>query len=177
MSNEKQCKCKKTSIGGQALMEGIMMRGPKLTAMAVRNPEGEIVIEKFPTESVARNKFCKLPLIRGIFGYIDSMKFGSKCLMRSAEISGLDQAEEEMKQEKAEKRAKKAAKNPKKAEKYAKKQAKEEKKLEKKKNELEVIAQKAQQESEQAASLFHYKELEIMDLKNYLADRGVSVRR
>ena len=89
-------------------MEGIMMRGPKLTAMAVRNPEGEIVIEKFPTESVARNKFCKLPLIRGIFGYIDSMKFGSKCLMRSAEISGLDQAEEEMKQEKAEKRAKQA---------------------------------------------------------------------
>lgn len=153
MSNEKQCECKKTSIGGQALMEGIMMRGPKLTAMAVRNPEGEIVIEKFPTESVARNKFCKLPLIRGIFGYIDSMKFGSKCLMRSAEISGLDQAEEEMKQEKAEKRAKKAAKNPKKAEKYAKKQAKEEKKLEKKKNELEVIAQKAQQESEQAAAI------------------------
>lgn len=153
MSNEKQCECKKTSIGGQALMEGIMMRGPKLTAMAVRNPEGEIVIEKFPTESVARNKFCKLPLIRGIFGYIDSMKFGSKCLMRSAEISGLDQAEEEMKQEKAEKRAKKAAKNPKKAEKYAKKQAKESEKLEKKKNELEVIAQKAEQESEQAAAI------------------------
>lgn len=153
MSNEKKCECKKTSIGGQALMEGIMMRGPKLTAMAVRNPEGEIVVEKFPTESVARNKFCKLPLIRGIFGYIDSMKFGSKCLMRSAEISGLDQAEEEMKQEKAEKRAKKAAKNPKKAEKYAKKQAKEAEKLEKKKNELEVIAQKAEQESEQAAAI------------------------
>ena len=39
----------RTSIGGQALIEGIMMRGPKLTAMAVRNTKGEIVIEKEPT--------------------------------------------------------------------------------------------------------------------------------
>ena len=37
---------KKTSIGGQALLEGIMMRGPKVTAMAVRNPQGEIVLEE-----------------------------------------------------------------------------------------------------------------------------------
>ena len=40
---------KKTSIGGQALLEGIMMRGPQRTAMAVRNPQGEIVLEEFPT--------------------------------------------------------------------------------------------------------------------------------
>ena len=39
-------KCFKTSIGGQALIEGVMMRGPEKTAMAVRNPEGEIVIEE-----------------------------------------------------------------------------------------------------------------------------------
>lgn len=130
MSKEqKQC-CKKTSIGGQALLEGIMMRGPKMTAMAVRNPEGEIVIEKFPTESVVRGKFFKLPIIRGLFGYIDSMKFGSKCLMRSAEISGLDEAEEEIEREKREKRLEKAKKNPRKAEKIAKKQAKEDKKRE-----------------------------------------------
>ena len=44
------CPVRKTSIGGQALMEGIMMRGPKTTAMAVRNPQGEIVLETFPTE-------------------------------------------------------------------------------------------------------------------------------
>ena len=130
MSKEqKQC-CKKTSIGGQALLEGIMMRGPKMTAMAVRNPEGEIVIEKFPTESVVRGKFFKLPIIRGLFGYIDSMKFGSKCLMRSAEISGLDEAEEEIEREKREKRLEKAKKNPRKVEKIAKKQAKEDKKRE-----------------------------------------------
>ena len=51
-NTEKACRitaAKKTSIGGQALMEGIMMRGPKMTAMAVRNPEGEIVLEKWAT--------------------------------------------------------------------------------------------------------------------------------
>lgn len=40
---------KKTSIGGQALIEGIMMRGPEITAMAVRNSEGKIVVETEPT--------------------------------------------------------------------------------------------------------------------------------
>ena len=109
MSKNNNC-CKKTSIGGQALMEGIMMRGPVTTAMAVRNPQGEIVVEKFPTEAKKRSKFFKLPIIRGLFNYVDSMMLGTKCLMRSAEISGLEEAEEELKREKAEKKAKKAAK-------------------------------------------------------------------
>ncbi len=112
------CPVKKTSIGGQALMEGIMMRGPKTTAMAVRNPQGEIILETFPTEGKKRPAICRWPIIRGIFGFIDSMTFGYKCLMRSAEISGLEEAEAEMEREKA---AKKAAK---KAEKEAKKAAK-----------------------------------------------------
>lgn len=85
----------KTSIGGQALMEGIMMRGPKMTAMAVRNPKGEMVIEEFETTGAKRPAICRWPLIRGIFGYIDSMKLGYKCLMRSAEISGLEDIVEE----------------------------------------------------------------------------------
>lgn len=116
MSRKKDNSCciKKTSIGGQALMEGIMMRGPETTAMAVRNTQGEIVLEKFPTETKKRAKFFKLPIIRGLFNYIDSMTMGTKCLMRSAEISGLEEAEEEMRKEKE---AKKAAKAAKKAEK------------------------------------------------------------
>ena len=81
---------KKTSIGGQALMEGIMMRGPKMTAMAVRDPEGRIVIEERETRGTERPKFCRLPIIRGILGYIDSMTTGYKCLMRSAELAGLE---------------------------------------------------------------------------------------
>ena len=65
-------------------MEGIMMRGPKKTAMAVRNPQGEIVLEEFETKGVKRPAFCRWPIIRGLFGYIDSMTVGYKCLMRSA---------------------------------------------------------------------------------------------
>ena len=99
---EKTSCAKKTSIGGQALIEGIMMRGPKMTAMAVRNPEGEIVLEKWETKGTNRAKFFKLPLIRGVFGFIDSMRFGYKCLMRSAEIAGLED-EEPSKKKKAEK--------------------------------------------------------------------------
>ena len=114
MSKDNTCKrsicAKKTSIGGQALMEGIMMRGPEVTAMAVRNTQGEIIIEKFPTQTKKRGKFFKLPIIRGLFNYIDSMTVGIKCLMRSAEISGLEEAEEELKREKAAKKAEKEAK-------------------------------------------------------------------
>ena len=104
------CPVRKTSIGGQALMEGIMMRGPKTTAMAVRNPQGEIVLEKFPTEGKKRPAICRWPVVRGVFGFIDSMTLGYKCLMRSAEISGLEELDAEIAREKAEKKASKAAK-------------------------------------------------------------------
>ena len=109
------CSVRKTSIGGQALMEGIMMRGPKTTAMAVRNPKGEIVLETFPTVGKPRPAICRWPIIRGVIGFVDSMSFGYRCLMRSAEISGLEEMEAEMEREKAEKKAaKKAAKEAKK---------------------------------------------------------------
>ena len=109
MKKEKSCSIK-TSIGGQALMEGIMMRGPKRSAMAVRNPEGEMVIEEWDTKGTNRAKIFRLPIIRGVFGFADSMISGYKCLMRSAEISGLEALEEEEKKAKAAKKAEKAAK-------------------------------------------------------------------
>ncbi|MBR2622484.1 MAG: DUF1385 domain-containing protein [Clostridia bacterium] len=98
---QKACRLK-TSIGGQALIEGIMMRGPKMTAMAVRNPEGEIVLEKWPTVVKEKAKFFKLPFVRGIFNFIDTLRFGYKCLMRSAEISGFDDFEDDDPKPKAE---------------------------------------------------------------------------
>ena len=92
---------KKTSIGGQALIEGIMMRGPKVTAMAVRNDKTkEIILEEYPTKGQDRAKVFKLPFIRGIFNMIDSLSFGYKCLMRSAELSGIEDEEEEAKKDK-----------------------------------------------------------------------------
>jgi len=90
---------KKTTIGGQALLEGIMMRGPKMSAMAVRNPQGEIIIEENPTKGSDRAKFFKLPVVRGVFNMYDSLSSGYKYLMRSADISGLDAEEEKRKRE------------------------------------------------------------------------------
>ena len=85
---------KKTSIGGQALLEGIMMRGPEISAMAVRNVNtGEITVEECETKGKDRPKFCKLPFVRGIFNMYDSLSFGYKCLMRSAELSGMEDEE------------------------------------------------------------------------------------
>lgn len=99
MSKKKESVCggcaKKTSIGGQALIEGIMMRGPRHSAMAVRNPEGEIVLEKWETKPLFRAKFTKLPFIRGLFNFIDSMASGYKCIMRSADIAMLEEVKEE----------------------------------------------------------------------------------
>ena len=79
----------KTSIGGQALIEGIMMKGPKKTATVVRNPQGELVTKVEDTHSWKEK--CKLlgwPLVRGVVGFIASMAEGYKSLMYSAEIAG-----------------------------------------------------------------------------------------
>ena len=91
---ENNCPVKKTSIGGQALIEGVMMRGPRKTAMTVRNPEGELVVESWENQESNRAKFFKLPFIRGVFNFVDSMRGGYKCLMRSAEIAGLEEEDE-----------------------------------------------------------------------------------
>ena len=110
MSNKKEtasCPMKKTSIGGQALLEGIMMRGPKKSAMAVRKPDGEMVVEVTDLKSADRKSFLKWPVVRGVVGFVDSMTVGYQAMMRSAELSGLDEALEEEEREKA---AKKAAK-------------------------------------------------------------------
>ena len=91
---------KKTSIGGQALIEGIMMRGPEISAMAVRNVQTkEITIEECETKGKDRPKVCKLPFVRGIFNMYDSLTFGYKCLMRSADLSGIEEEEGEKKKE------------------------------------------------------------------------------
>lgn len=97
---------KKTTIGGQALIEGIMMRSPKKSMMAVRNPQGEIVLEEVEIKGAKRPAFCRWPIVRGLFSYIDAMVSGYKCLMRSAEIAGLEDIVEE--KPKKSKKAKKA---------------------------------------------------------------------
>ncbi len=81
----------KTSVGGQAVMEGIMMRGPHKWCLSVRTPTGEIVSE---VHDVQKRPWAKVPFIRGVFNFIDSMIMGYNTLMRSAELSMEDGAEQ-----------------------------------------------------------------------------------
>jgi uncharacterized protein YqhQ len=77
----------KTTIGGQAIIEGVMMRGPEKIAIAVRKPNNEIELKVDPIKSFAkRNKIFKLPFIRGVVGLIDALKIGTGALMYSAEF-------------------------------------------------------------------------------------------
>jgi len=73
---------KMTSIGGQAVIEGVMMRGPEKTAVAVRKPDGNIIIEE-KTNKV-KGGFRKIPIIRGVFSFASSMVIGINALMFSA---------------------------------------------------------------------------------------------
>ena len=89
MANEK----KKTSIGGQALIEGIMMRGPFLTSMATRLPDGSIDVETWNTHKGGQKAHWtrRVPFLRGIFNMVDSMVVGYGCLMKSAEKAGVEE--------------------------------------------------------------------------------------
>ena len=87
----------RTTIGGQALIEGIMMKGPEKTAMAVRTKEGDIVIEE--KENKQKKWYNKAPFIRGSVNFVSQLMDGYHYLSRSAELSGMaddDGGEEEM---------------------------------------------------------------------------------
>ena len=84
----------KTSVGGQALIEGIMMQGPKGAAMSVRLPDGTIDTEEKEFRHIREKvKFLGFPVIRGCVNFVESMIFGYKCLMESAEKSGFEEIE------------------------------------------------------------------------------------
>ena len=100
---EKSC-CKegfRTSIGGQALIEGVMMRGPFETAMAVRKTDGEIAVEKVADSRDKKiPKVFRLPVLRGLVNFVQTMILGYKTIMRSAELSGFEETEEPSKLDK-----------------------------------------------------------------------------
>ena len=89
-------KAKYTAIGGQALIEGILMKSPEKTAMAVRKKNGEIDIS-YPVGKSVREKYkiLALPVIRGIVGFVESMVHGYKAMMQSADISGFTDLEDD----------------------------------------------------------------------------------
>lgn len=84
-----------TSVGGQALIEGVMMQGPKGVATAVRKPDNSICVEYHDVKHLKdKNKIFGLPIIRGIVAFIESMILGYKLLMYSAEVSGMEDIED-----------------------------------------------------------------------------------
>ncbi|MBE6917604.1 MAG: DUF1385 domain-containing protein [Ruminococcaceae bacterium] len=92
-NNEQQCCSQfKTTIGGQALMEGIMMRGPEKDAVAVRT-NGEIKVEITPRKVRSKKSILTWPLIRGPVNFFDSQVVGVKALMRSADLAPEDEQE------------------------------------------------------------------------------------
>ena len=91
MKNEEVKACSKASIGGSALIEGIMMQGPKGAAMSVRLPDGAIDTEMLEVKHLKdRFKPAGFPLIRGIVNMVESMLFSFKCMEKSAEKAGID---------------------------------------------------------------------------------------
>lgn len=91
MKNKEQ----KIRIGGQALIEGVMMRKKNTIAMAVRLPDGNIDREKFDINFLEKIKwYSKIPIFRGVVEMIVSFIIGYKCLLKSAQKAGLEEKEE-----------------------------------------------------------------------------------
>ena len=90
------CEKFKTTIGGQALIEGIMMRGPEKDAIAVRTAD-EIKLELKDRKIRPKNSIAAWPFIRGAVNFFDSQVTGVKALMHSADLSpeGQELAQEE----------------------------------------------------------------------------------
>jgi len=78
---------KRFHYGGQAVLEGVMMRGPRLVKIAVRKPDGEIVCKTEPLSTIYTGRLRKVPFIRGIFALIETMALGIKALMYSANVA------------------------------------------------------------------------------------------
>jgi len=103
MSNNEKCASHITSIGGQAVIEGVMMRGPKEIATAVRKSDGSIVIDRMPVNAVVtKYKLKKIPIVRGVISFVESLVTGMKCLMFSADQLDLEEEDENYKPSKFE---------------------------------------------------------------------------
>lgn len=98
---------KSSNIGGQAVLEGIMMKNKDDYAVAVRKPDGEIIVEKDTYSSIVKWKsLTRIPFVRGIFNFIDSMVLGIKTLTYSAGFFEEEEEEKELTEAEAAKKEK-----------------------------------------------------------------------
>ncbi|HUN23094.1 MAG TPA: DUF1385 domain-containing protein [Anaerolineales bacterium] len=80
------------AYGGQAVMEGVMMRGSKAVAVAVRDPHGKIQLDVQPLSPIYRGTIAKLPFVRGVLGIWDALGLGTRALLYSANIAAGEEA-------------------------------------------------------------------------------------
>ncbi len=85
---------KKYHYGGQAVIEGVMIRGRSALVTAVRRPSGDIVVDVKPVPSISRSRIRRMPLLRGVVVLIEAMVLGIKSLMYSANIAMEEEQEE-----------------------------------------------------------------------------------
>ena len=84
-AKDKKNKDKQYPVGGQALIEGVMMRGKDAYSIALLKKDGEVDVKRFEHKAISEKiKFFKVPFVRGIGALVDSMKIGIKSLMYSA---------------------------------------------------------------------------------------------
>ncbi len=84
--------CKSSGIGGQAVLEGIMMKNQEVYSIGVRKPDGEIEVNLSTHEGIGNKKLKKVPIIRGVINFIDSLVLGMKCLTFSASFYDEEEA-------------------------------------------------------------------------------------
>ncbi len=84
--------CKSSGIGGQAVLEGIMMKNQEVYSIGVRKPDGEIEVNLSTHEGIGNKKLKKIPIIRGVINFIDSLVLGMKCLTFSASFYDEEEA-------------------------------------------------------------------------------------
>ena len=142
MDNKQDLSCRRNRVGGQAVIEGVMMKNGQQVALAVRKEDGSIEIHK--SEFVAlktKHKWLNIPILRGIIGFVESLLLSFKTLGKATDMLGLEEEEEKAK---AEKRARKEAKRK---AKLAEKGIVEEEKVEEKTE--EKTEEKAEEKTEE----------------------------
>ena len=112
MDEKKELSCRKNRVGGQAVIEGVMMKNGQKVALAVRKEDGTIEIDKREVVALkSKHKWINIPILRGIVGFFESMALSFKTLSKATDMLGLEEEEERLKAEKkAKKEAKKKAK-------------------------------------------------------------------
>ncbi|MEM6282096.1 MAG: DUF1385 domain-containing protein [Chloroflexota bacterium] len=96
MSDELSANGKQFSYGGQAVIEGVLMRGAHTAAVACRNPQGQIVIHETPlNQKVYRGRIAKTPFVRGLVLLWDAMGLGTRALMWSADVAVAEEDDEQ----------------------------------------------------------------------------------